>query len=116
MRVVGWNPKIAEDAIKKEAMARLQEIAEAVAENARARVPVGKDVPQGKGKWSKREAAALKRSIRVVRLFGDDRLNLRVYAGSKAVFYARFVEYGTSKMAAKPFLRPALTEAKRKLK
>lgn len=32
---------------------------------------------------------------------------------SKEAFYGRFLEYGTSKMAAKPFLRPAF-EAKRK--
>jgi len=30
-------------------------------------------------------------------------------------FYARFVEYGTSKMAAKPFMRPAFDTQKDKL-
>jgi HK97 gp10 family phage protein len=39
-------------------------------------------------------------------------LNIRVYAGSKEVFYARFVEYGTAKMKARPYLRPALNEIK----
>lgn len=29
----------------------------------------------------------------------------------KAVFYGYFLEYGTSKMAAKPFMRPAYDEA-----
>lgn len=31
-----------------------------------------------------------------------------VSAGGKRAFYARFVEYGTKKMAAIPFLRPAV--------
>lgn len=31
-----------------------------------------------------------------------------------SAFYARMVENGTSKMAARPFLRPALDEAKRR--
>jgi HK97 gp10 family phage protein len=30
---------------------------------------------------------------------------------SKAAFYLAFVEWGTSKMAAKPFLRPAIEQA-----
>ena len=38
--------------------------------------------------------------------------NVRVYAGNYKVFYARFVERGTVKMKAKPFLRPAFNEIK----
>jgi len=97
-------------------MDRLQTIAEHVASDARSRVPVGKDIPQGRGKWSKREAGALKKSIRVVRLHGDPKMNVRVYAGNRDVFYALWVERGTVKMKARPFLRPALNAAKRELK
>lgn len=32
-----------------------------------------------------------------------------------AAFYARFVEFGTSKRAAQPFMRPALDELKHKI-
>jgi len=32
-----------------------------------------------------------------------------------AVFYAKFVEYGTSKQSARPFLRPALDELKEQI-
>ncbi len=115
MRVASWNPKEADERLRGNVMERLQAIGEKVAQDARGRVPVGKDVPQGKGKWSKREAGALKKSIRVVRLHGDPKMNVRVYAGNREVYYARFVEYGTVKMKAKPFLRPALNAAKKDL-
>jgi HK97 gp10 family phage protein len=39
-------------------------------------------------------------------------LDVRVYAGSEKAYYARFVEHGTIKMKAKPFLRPAAAGAK----
>lgn len=38
-------------------------------------------------------------------------LAMEVYIGKKA-FYGRFVEFGTSKMAAQPYLRPAADEEK----
>lgn len=113
MRVVNWNPEKANKELRAVVMDRLQKIAEKVATIARQKVPVGEDVPQGPGKWSKRESGALKKSIRVVRLYGDPKKNVRVYAGSKEVYYARFVEYGTVKMKAKPFLRPAVSAAKK---
>lgn len=113
MRVAFWNPTKADKEIKANIMQHLQSLAESVADDARRRVPVGKNIPAGKGKWSKREAGALKKSIRVVRLHGDPKLNVRIYAGNREVFYARFVEYGTVKMRAMPYLRPAMAAAKR---
>jgi HK97 gp10 family phage protein len=110
---VSWNPDVITAEIEKEAMDRLEKAAEGIASKARSLVPVGKDVPAGKGKWSKREAGALRKTIRVVRLKGDPKLNIRVYAGNKGeVFYARFVEYGTVHMKARPFIRPALNSSK----
>lgn len=32
-----------------------------------------------------------------------------------SVFYGKFIEYGTSKMAAKPFMRPAYDEAEKEV-
>jgi len=116
MRVQNWHPELASDEITKKAMNRLQKGGELIASRARQKVPIGKDVPAGKGKWSKREAGALKKSIKVVRLKDDPKLNVRIYAGSREVFYARFVEYGTVKMSARPFLRPALNESKAQVK
>ena len=115
MRVARWNMKEADLMLRANTMERLQEIGERAATIARSKVPVGKDVPQGKGKWSKREAGALKKSIRVVRLHGDPKMNVRIYAGNKEVFYARFPEYGTVKMKATPYLRPAVNAVKREL-
>jgi HK97 gp10 family phage protein len=118
MRVEGWNPGPITAEVEKKAMDRLAKAAEVVASKARSRCPVGFSVPKGKGKWSGREAGALKKSIRVVRLKGDPKMNVRVYAGYKGgdVFYARFVEYGTVKMSAKPFMRPALNGSKSEIK
>lgn len=96
------------------AMDRLEKAAEVIAEDARRRVPVGERVT-GKGKWSNREGGALKKSIRVVRLRDSKARNIRVYAGNKEAYYSRWVEYGTSKMKARPFLRPALNSSKAKI-
>lgn len=114
MKILNWNEKEITAKIEKRAMNRLHKAGEVVAAKARQKVPIGKDVPQGRGKWSKRESGALKRTIRVVRLYNDPKQNIRVYAGNRegGVFYAHFVEYGTVKMKAKPFMRPALNESK----
>lgn len=119
MRIANWNPDVITAEIEKTAMDRLQKAGELVAERARQLVPVGRDRPPYKtGKdWTARKAGALKASIRVVRLKGDPKMNVRVYAGNRTdAYYARFVEYGTVKMRAKPFLRPALNESKTKIK
>lgn len=116
MRVVGWNPAKADPMIMGASMGRLEKAGEVIAKRARQKCPVGMDVPKGKGKWSARDAGALRDSIRVVRLLGDDRKNIRVYAGSKKVFYARFVERGTVKMKKRPYLRPALSASKSDIK
>lgn len=51
-----------------------------------------------------------KNTIRVVR--GRDREGFFADVGpSRKAFYLAFVEYGTSKLAARPFLRPAIERA-----
>jgi HK97 gp10 family phage protein len=111
MRVVNWSPGKVTAEVEKKAMDRMAKAAEVVAEKARGKVPIGKDITRG-GKWGNRKAGALRDSIRVTRLAGDPKQNIRIYAGSKAVFYARFVEYGTKYMSARPFMRPALNGSK----
>ncbi len=118
MRVANWNPHKADAQIMNASMERLEACGEVVARKARSFVPVGKSRPRylnGK-EWTEREAGALKRSIRVVRLNNSQKRNIRIYAGSKKVYYARFVEMGTSKMAAKPYLRPAFNGSKAEMK
>ncbi|WP_350029660.1 HK97-gp10 family putative phage morphogenesis protein [Caballeronia sp. ATUFL_M2_KS44] len=87
--------------------------ASVVLEEAKRRVPVG---------WIERHQGAKKFPIG----FGRDSL-LAAYLPEKSVtgrqatyvvtwaadaFYLRFVEYGTSKMAAQPFFRPAIAATK----
>ena len=45
---------------------------------------------------------------------GDGRAMYRVSFNKTHAFYGRFVEFGTSKMAAKPFIRPAYDAARAK--
>jgi len=105
MRVEGWHPEVITAEIEKKAMDRLARAGEIVAVKARQKVPV--------------LSGKLRDSIRVARLQGDPKQNIRVYAGSRqrgGAFYAHMVEFGTVKMAAKPFLRPALNECKGQIK
>jgi len=104
-----WNPiGPITAAIEKKAMDRLETAAGLVAARARMLVPVDK--------------GNLKESIRVTRLKGDPKLNVRVYAGNRkrraegGAFYAHMIEYGTVKLKAKPFLRPALNAVKGRVK
>lgn len=101
MRIENWAPAQITAEIEKTAMDRLEKAGEIVAERARGLVPVN--------------TGKLRDSIRVVRLKGDPKQNIRVYAGNReknGAFYAHMVEYGTVKMPAKPFLRPALNASK----
>jgi len=70
---------------------------------------------KSKKPWEPMSTGKLRDTIRVVRLRGDPKLNIRVYAGSRekgGAFYAHMVEYGTVKMKARPFMRPALNQSK----
>lgn len=101
MKVVNWSPEKITAEVEKRAMDRLEKAAEVVANAARQKVPV--------------DTGKLKETIRVRRLKGDPKQDVRVYAGSRekgGAYYAHMVEYGTVKMKAKPFLRPALNQSK----
>jgi HK97 gp10 family phage protein len=98
---VEWHPEELTAAVEKHMMDRLEVAGERIAIRARQLVPVA--------------SGKLKDTIRVVRLKGDPKQNIRVYAGNRikgGAFYAGFVEYGTVKMKAKPYLRPALNGIK----
>lgn len=79
----------------------------------RMRAPVNLGIYEGK--WGRHPPGFLRNNILIA--FDKDTSveGLRasyVITWSKEAFYGRFVEFGTSKMAAKPFLRPAY-EAKK---
>jgi len=101
---VDWHPEEITAEVEKHVMDRLEVAGEQIAAHARQSVPV--------------KSGKLRNSIRVVRLHGDPKLDVRVYAGNRlkdGAFYAHMVEYGTVKMKARPFLRPALNAIKGKL-
>lgn len=119
MRVVNWAPDKITAEVEKRAMDRLEKAGEMVAAKARQKFPLGAPPPVGtrKGKkpWMPMSKGDLLRSIRVRRLKGDPVLNVRVYAGSRekdGPFYAHMIEYGTIKLGARPFLRPAINGSK----
>jgi len=124
MRVEGWSPERFDAAFEEVAMDRIVEAAEAIAEAARARCPVGtitrpiyKRGPYAGKPWTARDAGALKRTIRVRRKLSKGgrplkrKNNVRVYAGNYLVYYAGIVEY-----AGRAFLRPALWNNRHKIK
>lgn len=108
-----WAPAIITAKFEKLAMDGVEKAMEQVADRARNLVPV--------------DTGTLKSTIRVRRLKGDPFLDVRVYAGSRVkgggsekgaargAFYAHMVEYGTVKLSARPFLRPALDAVKGKI-
>lgn len=121
MKVVGWAPEKVTAEIEKTAMDRMEKAGEVVAAKARvnltAALTVNPSMPGRKTKkpWEPMSKGALMKTIRVTRLKGDPKQNIRVYAGSRekgGAFYAHMVEYGTTKMKARPFLRPALNQSK----
>lgn len=59
-------------------------------------------------RWTGRYPGQLRDSIRRVDKEGSG--NIRVYAGHMKTYYALFVEKGTVKMKAQPFLRPAFNK------
>lgn len=136
MRVEGLRIKEIFQSISDLAIAGANNVMADHAEDARRRAPRGTItrangrvyrevafVPKkgrGKGKivnyiadtWTGRIPGSLKASIRKVEKLNRPG-NIRVYAGNKDVFYARFVEYGTSSTGwggpakAQPFMRPS---------
>ncbi len=123
MRIENWNPGPITAEIEKKAMDRLAKAGELVASRARARFPLGEPPSilsrKTKKLWKPMSRGELIKSIRVVRLKDDPKLNIRVYAGNRkkgGPFYAHMIEYGTIKLGARPFLRPALNSSKASIK
>jgi HK97 gp10 family phage protein len=75
-----------------ESRAIAEETAELVAEDMRSRVPV--------------RLGLLRESIKVMRLAGVNGAVIGI--GNKKAFYPHLIEWGTVKMAARPFIRPAV--------
>ena len=115
-KIAFWDPKPLHKEVMRNGMKRLEKSGEVVKRKARSKCPVGTlSRPMYKtGRyagqfWTARDAGALKKSIRVVKKHGRD-LNIRIYAGTKKVYYAQIVEFYT------PYLRPALNASKSSIK
>ena len=95
-----------EGAVRPAAQAGIQVYYDEVKE----RTPVGESVHHTKGKKQTFQPGNLKASIYQAYAEKESSDKLAVYRVSynkKKAFYGRFVEGGTSKMAAKPFIRPS---------
>lgn len=95
-----------EGAVRPAAQAGIQIYYDEVKE----RTPVGESVHHTKGKKQTFQPGNLKASIYQAyaeKESGEGSATYRVSYNKKKAFYGRFVENGTSKMAAKPFIRPS---------
>jgi len=126
-RVSNWKIERFDGEFAKASMERLRAAAEVIAGKARSLCPVGtvsrpvyKRGPYAGKEWTRRDAGALKKTIRVVERVAKAQpghamvtvnRNIRVYAGNKTVFYAQIVEY-----SGKAFLRPALNASKEQIR
>jgi HK97 gp10 family phage protein len=110
MRVGNWKAKDVFKDIAEQAFQNAELVMDDVVQSAKAHCPVGKAVSKSGKDWTERVPGSLRNTIR--RVSRRDKGNIRVYAGSKKVFYARFVEMGTVKMRKKPYLRPAFQQRK----
>lgn len=138
-RVARWNAQGVFDDAKLNAIAAANAIMDEVVVGARALCPVGTVTKEGGTfKWvdvsftmrratryrekgqriqftAKRYSGAKPGSLRDTirrRTLTSRPGNIRVYAGNAIIFYAHFVERGTIKMKARPFLRPAFNQKK----
>lgn len=135
MRVENWRAKGIFDQIASNALEAANEIMDDHAKAAKLMCPVGTvnrpdgyvnrpvvftpSTGKGKGKevrfvartWMGRKPGSLRDTIRKVTKPSRPG-NIRVYAGTNKVFYARFVEYGTVKTPRQSFMRPTFQAIK----
>jgi len=110
-KFIGWDSNKIKDAVMKEHMVNLESVGDLIAKKARAKCKVGttsrpmyKTGRYAGQEWTKRDAGALKKTIRSVMKKGKS--DVWIIAGNKIVYYARIVEFYT------PFMRPALNSSR----
>jgi len=124
MRVQNWAPEKITTEIENRAMDRLETAGGYVMAMARQKFPLGKptDMPGRKSKepWRSMDTGKMRNTIRVVRLKGDPKLNVRVYMGNRdkvnGQYWAHILENGSHKLAARPVMRPAFNAIKPRIK
>ena len=83
----------------------------------RARAPVSGKAHSTKGKKQTYQPGNLRAAIYQAfaeKQSGEDHSAYRISWNKSEAFYGRFIEYGTSKMAARPFFRPGADAARSK--
>jgi len=108
---VGWDSEKIRQAVMKEHLVNLESVGNLIAKKAKAKCKVGttsrpmyKTGRYAGQEWTKRDAGALKKTIRAVMKKGKK--DVWIIAGNKTTYYARIVEFYT------PFMRPALNSSK----
>lgn len=89
--------------------------AQVLYDEVRQRAPVSSKAHSTKGKKQTYQPGNLRAAIYQAYMqkeSGDKSSKYRISWNKREAFYARFVEFGTSKMAARPFLRPAYDAAR----
>lgn len=105
--------KAAKEGVRPAAQAGAQVFYEEVKQ----RVPVSAKAHSTKGKKQTFTPGTLRKAIYQAfadKESGDGKASYRISWNKSHAFYGRFVEFGTSRMAAKPFLRPAYDAARAK--
>ena len=105
--------KAAEQGVRPAAQAG----AEVFYQEVKQRVPVSAKAHSTKGKKQTFTPGTLRKAIYQAfadKESGDGKASYRISWNKSHAFYGRFVEFGTSRMAAKPFLRPAYDAARAK--
>lgn len=104
-------------AAKEGARPAAQAGAQVFYEEVKQRVPVSAKAHSTKGKKQTFTPGTLRRAVYQAfadKESGDGKASYRISWNKSHAFYGRFVEFGTSRMAAKPFLRPAYDAARAK--
>ena len=104
-------------AAKEGARPAAQAGAQVFYEEVKQRVPVSAKAHSTKGKKQTFTPGTLRKAIYQAfadKESGDGKASYRISWNKSHAFYGRFVEFGTSRMAAKPFLRPAYDAARAK--
>lgn len=113
------------DAIKAEIRAAMEKSAEEIVAMARGLAPVLKEPDQRRQQGALRDSIgwtwgeAPKGAMTLGKVQADtnsDRMVITIYAGNSEAFYARWVEFGTAKMQARPFFYPSYRANRRRLR
>lgn len=106
-------------AARMEIAKAMEQSAQEVVDLARSLVPVDQGELRDSIGWSWHGAP--QGSIKIGRLRagangGPGNLSIVIYAGDDEAFYARWVEFGTRKMAARPFFFPAYRAVRKRVR